>query len=348
MRILIIDDERQIGREIARALNAAQLPAGCEAIALNFELPQDGSVPTEIELIQPGAELVGRDGRSWINDDPAGVVAALQARGVDLVIDYDHATEIKAPNGDEAPAAGWVKVDALEIRAGGAIWGPVNWTPRGQAAVANREWRYLSPVLIFQRSTGRIVSLSSIGLVNKPNLYNHALNHEQSRKDEPMDKALLLALGLPETATLQQALNAIAALNADLATAKNRAETPSLDKFVPRADYNALELRATNAETKLADQKKSEFETAINAEIDTALKAGKITPATVEYHRANCRQEGGLEAFKTFAAAAPVVAATSDLDSKKIPGADATALNAEEQQVCDALGISAKEYLATA
>ena len=348
MRILIVDDAKHFGLEIARALNAAELPEGCEVIALNFELPQDGSVPEWIELIQPGMQLVGRDGRSWINDDPAGVVASLNARGIDLVIDYEHSTEIKAPNGEEAPAAAWVKHGSYEVREGGAIWGRTEWTPRGSASVTNREYRYLSPVLIFERSTGRVRSLSSIGLVNKPNLYNHALNHEQSRKDKDMDKALLLALGLPETATLQQALNAIGALQTNLATANNRAENPGLDKFVPRADHDAVVLRATNAEQKLKDQDAATLETAINTEVDAALKAGKITPATVEYHRANCRQEKGLENFKAFVAAAPVVAAASGLDGKKIPGADATALNAEEQQVCDALGVTAKEYLDTA
>lgn len=344
MKILIFDDEKGFATAIAAALNAAELPEGCEVVALNFELPNDGSVPSEIELIQPGLQLIGRDGRSWINDDPAGVVASLLARGVDLVVDFEHSTEIKAPQGEEAPAAAWV--NNFEVREGGAVWGKVNWTPRGSAAVVNREYRYLSPVLIYQKQTGRVVSLSSIGLVNKPNLYNQALNREQKTEVPTMLKKILLALALTESATEEQALNAIGALKTDLATALNRAATPSLDKFVPRGDFDALKLRATNAEQQLADQKKLELETAINAEVDAALKAGKITPATADYHRANCRQEKGLDNFKAFVAAAPVVAAASDLDNRR--HTTATALNAEEQQVCDALGITAEEYLKTA
>ena len=155
-------------------------------------------------------------------------------------------------------------------------------------------------------------------------------------------KALLKALGLPETATIEQALNAIGALKTDLATALNRAETPSLDKFVPRADYDTVVARANNAEQKLAEQKKAELETAINAEIDAALKAGKITPATKDYHVATCREAGGLDRFKAFVAAAPVIAATSDLDGKKPPEGDA-ALNAEQKQIADLFGNSAED-----
>ena len=40
------------------------------------------------------------------------------------------------------------------------------------------------------------------------------------------------------------------------------------------------------------------------AEIEAALGAGKITPATVEYHKASCRQDGGLERFRDFVKAA--------------------------------------------
>lgn len=325
---------------IALAFNAAGLPEGCEVLALNFELPSDGNAPEMIELIQAGATLVGRDGRSWINDDPEGVVAALNARGVDLVVDFEHATEICAPNGQQAPAAGWVS--GFEVREGGSVWGRVRWTPKGQAAVANREYRYLSPVLIYEKASGRVKSLSSIGLVNKPNLFNQALNHEQ-RKEPTMDwKKLLKALGLAEDATQEQALNALAKLQGDLQTALNRAETPSLDKFVPRADYDQALSRATNAEQKLAEQKKTELETAINAEVEAALKAGKVTPATADYHKASCRQDGGLERFREFVKAAPVIGDPSALDGKQ-PEKGATALNAEEAKIAEMFGNSAED-----
>lgn len=148
--------------------------ASGQAMTGNFEMTP-GNLPEWIELLPPGREIVGRDGRIFLNADPDGVVKSLQALGVDLVVDVEHATELRAPKGEPAPAAGWVS--AYEHRGSGAIWGKVTWTPRGREAVTNREYRYLSPVILYARATGIIHSLGSVALTNKPNLQNTALNH---------------------------------------------------------------------------------------------------------------------------------------------------------------------------
>lgn len=316
--------------------------------ALNFELPQNMSgAPEWIQLLPGGTALVGRDGRSWINIDPTGLVAEFIADAKDMPLDWEHATELKAPKGEEAPAAGWFK--ELQVRDDGSVWGRIEWTDKGREAVASKSYRYISPVFIYDPKTGQIIRLTSVGLTNKPNLYLPALNREQhqqqhTQKGTSMElEQLLAALGLPAGTSFAAALNHISQMNTNLATALNAAQNPPLDKFVPKADYELALNRATTAETKLADQAKASLETAINAEIETALKAGKITPATVEYHTAQCRQEGGLDRFKAFCQAAPTVAADSDL-SKKKPGGTETALNAEEAKVCEMMGLSVEEY----
>lgn len=321
-----------------KALNSQAL-AGLAA-ALNFQLPA-GQAPEWIELIPAGVAVVGRDGRKWINDAPDTILAAFNASGRELVIDTEHATEIKAPKGDPAPAAGWVK--ALEIRAG-AIWGRTEWTPAGAASVANREYRYISPVFYYDKPTGRIVQLLSIGLTNRPNLRLMALNQEGANppQEAVMLKKLLKALGLAEDASEETALNAIGTLQGDLSTARNSAQTPSLEKFVPRPDYDAALARAQNAEQALKTKTDADLATAINAEVDAALKAGKITPATAEYHKANCRAEGGLERFRAFVAAAPVIGDPSGLDAKK-PAAG-VALNSQEVDVLNKMGLSEEQY----
>ncbi|MEN6466558.1 MAG: phage protease, partial [Syntrophaceae bacterium] len=194
----------------------------------------------------------------------------------------------------------------------------------------------------------RIVRIVSAGLTNQPNLYMAALNQEQldenlRKEKEIMDLAkLLAALGLPATTTFEEALNRIAANKRELETALNRAESPSLDKFVPRADYNKALERATNAETALNKIKEADLEKAINTEIDVALKAGKITPATADYHRAQCKTEGGLDRFKSFVAAAPVIADPSNLDGKKPNGGG----NVDDVQLAinQQMGIDAETY----
>jgi phage I-like protein len=336
MRILIVDDRR------ALALNAACLPEGCEAIAINFELPADGSAPEWVELIPGGRSIQGRDGRLFVNDHPEAILDFFRLDGRDVPIDWEHATEIRAPKGEPAPAAGWIK--QLEIREGGSVWGRPVWNAGGKASLESKEYRYLSPAIIVEKETGRIRGLSSVGLVNKPNFRLNALNSQQTPTEEEVMnlKALLAKLGLPETATLEEALNAIGKLQGDLQTALNRANTPSLDLFVPRGDYDAALLRATNAEQKVKDKEKAELEAAINAEVDAALKAGKIVPATKEFYLASCRQEGGLEQFRKFVAAAPVIGAASDLDGKR-PPEGGLALNAEQQKVAGMFGNSAED-----
>lgn len=325
----------------ASDLNNTGRAGECELVALNFELPADGSVPEWIELIPAGQVVRGRDGRQWLNDNPQAILDAFATDGRDIPLDWEHSTELQAPEGKPAPAAGWGR--QLQLRDGGAVWGRFEWTPRGRACVENREYRYISPVFVFDKQTRRIVRIDSVGLTNRPNLHLTALNRYQPEpKETTMLKKLLVKLGLPEDATEAQALNAIGKLESDLQTALNRAQTPSLDKFVPRADYDSALARATNAEQKLQDKETAELETAINREVDDALKAGKITPATKDFYAAMCRQEGGLDQFRKFVEAAPVVGRPSELDNKS-PETGGKALNAEVKQLADMFGNSAED-----
>ncbi len=306
------------------------------AAAINVAAPE-GQAPEWIELI-PAGRVSGRDGRKWNNDRPDTIVAAFNANGADLVIDVEHATEHKAPGGDPAPAVGWI--GALENR-GGAIWGRAEWTQSGRAAIENREYRYISPVFLFEKKTSRITQLLSAGLTNMPNLRLAALNQQQ-KEDNQMWEKLLELLNLDKGATEEQAENAVKKLQGDLQTAQNRAETPSLDKFVPRADYDAALALAANAEQTLADRQTAELDKTIDAEVDAALKAGKITPATADYHKANCRVEGGLERFREYVKTAPVIGDPSGLENKQPPAGD-KALNAEESKIAEMFGNSAED-----
>jgi phage I-like protein len=231
--------------------------------AINIELTADGSVPEWIQLLPAGKDVKGRDGRNWLNDRPEGIVAAFAREGKDIPIDWEHSSELKAPNGEEAPAAGWIK--QMEIR-NGEIWGQVEWTARAKEQIANREYRYISPVFLYEIATLRISRITSAGLTNRPNLQLAALNTENNeRKEISMELAqLLAALGLPATATFAEALNRITAMKSDYATAMNRAENPPLDKFVPRADYDTVVTRATNAEAALKTKAAADLDMAIN------------------------------------------------------------------------------------
>ena len=323
-------------------MNTSAIDTAAGRAALNFELAQDTAPPEWIGILPPGGTITGRDGRQWVNDRPDIILQAFAVDGKDIPIDWEHSTELKAPEGEQAPAAGWIK----ELRAGedGAIEGRVEWTPKGVESLLNREYRYLSPVFRYELESRRIFRITSCGLTNQPNLHLNALNHEQDGKETTMELAKLLAeLGLPATATFLDALNRIGAMKAEHATALNQAQNPPLDRFVPRGDYDTALNRAATAETELKRIRDEQLETAINAEIGQALKDGKITPATKEYHVAQCRMEGGLERFKEFAKAAPVIGGASGLDGRRADEGGA-ALNAEELKVVDMMGLSLDDY----
>lgn len=149
-----------------------------ETKMLNVPLPEIAAIPDWIELIPAGMTLNGIDGRNWLNDSPEQVIAKFNGRNNPMVIDWEHATEHRAPVGLDAPAAGWI--DRLEIRAG-AIWGQVEWTERAKLQIAAKEYRFISPVFTYEKATRRIVEMTSAALTNIPNLSITALNQNGSQ-----------------------------------------------------------------------------------------------------------------------------------------------------------------------
>ncbi len=145
------------------------------ALALNAAA---GQVPDWIELLPAGPTIEGRDGRQWTLSNPEAVIAATASASKPFPVDWEHATELAAPRGEPAPAAGWV--DTFEVR-DGAIWGQVQWTPRARQQIADREYRFISPVFLFDPESGEIMRLVNAALTNRPNLDLTALNTHDSR-----------------------------------------------------------------------------------------------------------------------------------------------------------------------
>ncbi len=306
-------------------------------ISLNADT---GEVPEWLEMV-PKGRIQGRDGRVFHNTRPDDVVQTFRERGVMIPFDMEHATEKKAPNGDPAPAAGWI--EAMENR-GGAVWGKVAWNTQTKEMIKNKEYRYYSPVFLHTSKTNEVVRLLSAGLTNRPNLMVRALcTEEPTTKGDPMDflKKVNQAAGLPDTATEDEAITKIKALNSELQLALNREHTPDLMKFVPRGDYDALSARALNAEQALSEEKKRQFGAKADQVIEQAVAEGKITPATKDFYKRMCNSEEGLSSFTEFVKAAPVVTPPSSLDGKKPEGS--TAMNAEMTAISGIFGNSMED-----
>ena len=214
-------------------------------LALCFDLSRQ-TVRDEkvwLPLVPPGV-FSGNDGRTWNNSNPDAVVASFTKK---RPFDVEHATHIKGPKGEKAPAIGWIL--ALQ-NIGGEVWGMVDWNSEGREMLEKKEYAFYSPAFTFD-DAGTVLSIASVGLTNEPNLDQlPALNREETPMPLPVE--LTQALGLGADADTASALTAINTIKADHQLALNRAAAgPDLTKFVPKETYELALNRATTAEAKV-------------------------------------------------------------------------------------------------
>lgn len=313
--------------------------------ALTLAINAEGKAPTEI-LLLPAGPVEGRDGRNWVNDNPEAIVAAFNSRGMPLVIDYEHGSELT--RGEPAKAAGYAH--ALK-NIEGEIWAQeVEWTEAGGTMVANREYRFISPVF-YHDTSGSISRMGSVALTHKPNLDLKALNRE-SQTDDPepetpsMDKeqriALCRELGLADEASDASILAAVTAMKDEKQKALNKAAEPDLSSFVPRADYDKVAGERDKALNTIKEQQTATVE----ATVDAAIKEGKISPDSRDFHIMACNTENGLTEFKKMVKAAPKMdMAQKGGTAGDPPTGENKALNAEEQALCEQLDLTPDEFI---
>lgn len=307
-----------------------------ELLALCFELPDlsDASKPLPEWLpMIPAGTFTGRDGRSWINDNPASVVSA-SFRYPKLPFDMEHATELKGPKGEEAPAYAWI--DALRVNDDGSIDAHIEWTADGEAIVRGKKYRYYSPAF-FNTADAQVTRLSSAGLTNKPNLYLPALNSENTMT---VPVQIATVLGLAATASVDDAVSAIQTIQSNEKVALNRAQNPDLSKFIPVETHQLALNRAETAESRL---KALDDKTATNL-VDDAVTAGKVAPANREMYLALCRTEEGRQQFTAFMQTAPVLVNADPTKGKENKGQ--AELTETELAMCRSMGLTKEEFLA--
>ncbi len=174
-------------------------------------------VPQEVKIL-PLGRVQSMKGTFEVDDESCRtIMAQFKGRHLDLVIDYEHQTLKDV----QAPAGGWIK----DIYKGDdALVAKVEWTPKAQEYLKNREYRYLSPVVTVRRKDRKAIGLHSVALTNTPAIdgmfaiVNSAgfpageIDDPQGGEDMEFLKALAAMLGLPETATEEDVKNAVDAL----------------------------------------------------------------------------------------------------------------------------------------
>lgn len=319
----------------ARTLIALNSFSPGEVVELNRVLPlePDGEW---LPLIPAGDKITGRDGREWPSPSPETLLANQRGRALDIPIDVEHATEIKGPAGEAAPAQGWITDYKIQD---GSLFGRTEWNQEGKAAVESRAYRYYSPAIRLT-PTGEVDHVSSVGLTNVPNLALPALNSQHNNSqggDMALPKEIIAALGLGSEAGVEDAVQAIGKI-------KEPAALNSQDNLVPRADYQLALNRAENAEGELREVKEADLKARAEAAVDGAVKNGKIAPASKAYHMAHCNSEEGLKGFVDFVGQSPPIVTNREEAPSGTP-AKSTALTEAEARVAQQCGYTQEEAL---
>lgn len=163
-------------------------------------------------------------------------------------------------------------------------------------------------------------------------------------------KALLAALGLPETATEAEALAALNALKTahtgELAALRAKpTEAPDPARYVEVATLTAVRGELAAATTELAALKAEKHAAEVGEVVTAALAAGKLTPATEKWARDLGKSD--IAALKSYVEAAPVVVKPGETQSGG-KGGDGKShqLTDADTAVMKALGLTADQFAA--
>lgn len=336
--------------------------------ALGVELSA-GTPPADVRLI-PAGEFRAFDGRpkecdAWVLSAADGerIATAVAKRASALVIDYEHATLHAKRTGAQAPAAGWFR--AVEWRDGSdgsepGLWAlGVDWTVAAASKIADREYRYLSPVFTYDPKTGRVKEILHAALTNDPALdgltdlaalaagfFNDFQPQEETpRMYDDILERLRYLLNLPTLATpadivaeldklkalLQTAApnmeaatgfdlaGYVAGLSGEVAALSSRINDPA--QFVPATAVAALQRDLADATSRLAALTAERHAELVERDVAAAIDAGKVAPAQAEWARAYCSADRA--GFATFVASAPVQVAIGELATLSRVGAGA-------------------------
>lgn len=327
--------------------------------------------PEWVQLLQAGVNQTQVHSGPFTFDmaDAGAVIAASRKASPDgkLVVDLNHATDIAAKQGLPSPAQGWI--EQLEARDDG-LWGKVAWNDAGKAALADRAYRFISPVIVYSAATGKVKSVLRASLTNNPNMHGlkPVLNTANEENDMSLLKALCAALGIAETTDEQAAIAAVKEMKTQ--TALNGGVLAKVAKAAKLAE-TADEVTVLNAIVALADPAKSvpiasfeEVKTALNAAntrlkaleddgrkkaaevfVDGAIKAGRagVKPSRdhfIALHMADpAATEKMINGF-------PSITGTIITDATP-PGDGQVALNSAEADVARQLGLKPEDMAKT-
>ena len=296
-----------------------------------------GQCPEEVKILPVGT--VNSEKGDFIVDQESykEMKAEMQRRGIDIVIDYEHQTLKDV----QAPAGGWVK-DLIYTPE--AIVAKVEWTPKAKEYLKNKEYRYLSPVVLTRKSDSKAVVLHSLALTNTPAINGmfaivnsvdfDTYNTPTGGKEMDLQRIKEL-LGLPAETPEEDVMNALVKVLEKVKDAPD--PKPEEDKEVV-ANSVILGLLELPADSKTEDvttkimalkagvsRQNQEIQETMERlrqrdaddAVMMALKAGKITAAQKDWAKEYALKD--RKGFDSFVEKAPAVVPVGKLDTTEAP-----------------------------
>ncbi|WP_439523179.1 phage protease [Marivita sp.] len=307
------------------------------------ELGADGTAPEWIQILpatQGVLETYDARGPYRIDDIDAVIATSFaQSRNGKIPIDQDHAIAKAAPQGNPAPARGWIT--EMQARDDG-LYAKVKWTKSGAELVSDASYGSVSPVLMHTKDK-RVVFIREVSLVNRQNLRGMAAL--QSQENSEMLQKLIKMLGLNEDATEEQVMSALKTRMEKAAPAAQSEELGRVAKAAGLAeDAKAEDIVAAVQSAVEASTGDETLIVALQAEVEVLKKDGKRRDAVAAVAEARAKgkgigkaaekvlvslhMQGDTDAFEEMVAAAQDVSPTHTSDIA--PNLTSATMSAEE------------------
>lgn len=334
---------------------------------LNISSSEIQGVPEIIKLLPLGT-VKSQKGNFIVDEESfESINSTFKKRGIDVVIDYEHQTLEDV----QAPAGGWIKELFLQD---GAIAAKVEWTPKAQDYLKNKEYRYLSPVVLVRKNDQKAVVLHSAALTNTPAIDGmfaivNSINIDEFEEGgKTMDlKKLAALLGLSEDATEEQIMQAIKTTIGEVEKLKDEAKKQEVEGDEGNTETVANKVICGLLGIDSKDAKTEDVAAAIMAlknpanfvpvnefnklierldkkdgdELVTkALKAGKISAAQKDWAEEYALKDP--EGFKKFVEKAPQAVPMGEIELDDVKK-DNGKLSDTTIAVCKMLGVSEED-----
>lgn len=313
---------------MTRKTNTPPALALCAAI----DVASVDGAPEWIELL-PAGEIRTIDGRGPYRVASMSALVASLNSGKKLPLDECHSTDRAQPQGQPAPARGWMT--SFEDR-GGSLWAKVDWTPSGLQLMTEKAYSGISPV-VTHLEDGSVIKVLRASLTNTPNLTGLTALHSE---DNTMDwKAKLIELlgldGSADDAAIE------AALSAKMDGAKVSLQS---EEVLQLPAVIALQSEVAELTTKLNTVTDAQSRCGAETFVDAAIAAGRVGLKPVREEYISLHMKDATQAEKLIGAM-PVLKG-STIAGEIAPGGDEGNLKAVDHQVMALFGVDEETYAA--